>query len=183
MKDILTGELTTLVEMPRHYRSRRSSMPRQVIQSYKKVLNFAPVSQAAGSRNIIYATGVDSVAAGQTSAIDSDVPTGCIIKFVTIQISLGQIVGGAVFAHMSIQRLGNSQPAVPSNTVGGSPQRNQVFRQFMKQLGINQNYNQTITFKVPPKFQRVREGDNWLLEITTSNTLTQAFQVIYKFYR
>ncbi len=158
-------------------------MPRQVIQSYKKVLNFAPVSQASGSRNIIYATGVDSVAAGQTSPTDSDVPTGSVIRFVTIQMSLGQIVGGAIFAHMSIQRLGNSQPAIASNVIGGSPQRNQVFRQMMVSVGENQNMNHTYTFKVPPKFQRLREGDNWLLEITTTGTLVQAFQIIYKFYR
>lgn len=156
---------------------------RAVIQSYKKVLNFAPVSQAAGSRNINLANGVDSVAAGQTGPTDDDVPTGCIIKSFNIDVSLAQIVGGAIFAHYSIQKLHTSQPSVASNVVGGNPTRNQVHRQYMKSIGENQNFNQTIRFKIPPKFQRMREGDIWLLEITTSGTVVQAFQCIYKFYR
>ncbi len=171
--------------MPRYRRPLRSrmSMPRAVVQSYKKVLNFAPASIAAGGRDIVLAVGVDSVAAGQTGPTDANVPTGCIIKHVEIQISLGQIVGGAVFAHMSLQKLENSQPTIASNVIGGSPQRNQVFRQLMKQLGINQNFNYTVKFMIPKKFQRMREGSNWVFQIQTSNTLTQSFQIIYKFYR
>ncbi len=165
-------------------RGRRRSRPMgQVIQSFKKVLNFAPVSQAAGSRNIIFTTGQDSVAAGQTSPTDAQIPTGAIVRFVEIQMSLGQIVGGAVFAHCSIQLIRSGQTPIPSNVIGGNPQRNQVFHQFMYSIGINQNFNRSIKFKVPKFVQRVREGDFWVFEITTSNTLTQSFQVIYKFYR
>ncbi len=165
-------------------RARRRTRPMgQVVQSYKKVLNFAPVSQGAGSRNIIFTIGQDSVAAGQTTPTDANIPTGAVVKFVEIQMSLGQIVGGAVFAHCSIQQIRSGQSSIPSNIIGGNPQRNQVFHQFMYQLGINQNFNRTIKFKVPGRFQRVREGDFWVFEITTSNTLTQAFQIIYKFYR
>ncbi len=154
-----------------------------VIQSYKKVLNYAPVAQAAGSRDIVLSKGEDSVAAGQTGPTDADVPTGAIIKYIEVQVALGQIVGGSVTVHWSLQRLHVSQGTVNSNVVGGSPQRNQVLLQQMFILGINQNFNRTLKFKIPRKFQRVRENDFWILEITTSNTLTQAFQVIYKFYR
>ncbi len=158
-------------------------MPRAVIQSFKKVINEAPASTAAGSRNIIFVTGVDSVAAGQTGPGDSGVPTGSVIRFVEIQISLGQIVGGSVFVHYSLQLLRSGQSAVASNVIGGSNRRNQVMHQNMYQLGINQNFNRTLKMKIPRMFQRIREGDLWLLEVTTGNTLTQAFQIIYKFYR
>ncbi len=169
----------------RHWgRSRRRSMPRQVVQSFKKVINEAPVSQAAGSRSIIISQGVDSVAAGQTSPTDADVPTGSIIKFIEIQVAMGQITGGAVFAHCSIQQMRSQQTAIPSNVIGGSPRRNQVFHQFLWEFGVNQSWSRIIKFKVPPRFSRVREGDSWIFEITTSGgSVTQAFQIIYKFYR
>lgn len=169
--------------MPRHYGRRRSMGPRQVIQSFKKVLNFAPASTGAGSKNVVLSIGQDSVAAGQTSATDNGVPTGAIIKYFEIQLAYSQIVGGSVFVHYSIQQLRSGQSAILSNVVGGSPQRNQVFLQGMASIGINQNWNRSIKFKIPRKFQRVREGDLWLIEITNSNTLVMAEQVIYKFYR
>jgi len=168
--------------MPR-YRRRRTRGIRPVIQSFKKVINEAPVAQAAGSRSVLITTGVDSTAAGQTSPTDVDVPTGSLIKYLELQMGLGQIVGGSVIVHYSLQLMRSQQVAVPSNVVGGSPRRNQVFRQYCFALGINQNFNRVIKFPVPERFQRVREGDNWVLEITTSNTLTQVFQFIYKFYR
>ena len=166
--------------MPR-FRRRRSMT--STVQSFKKVLNHAPASFGAGSRTLNMTTGTDSVAAGQTSPTDSQVPTGAILKFIEIQISYGQISGGAVFAHCSIQLLRANQTAIASNVVGGNPQRNQVFHQMMYQLGINQNFNRTIKFRIPKKFGRVREGDKWIWEITSSGTLTQAHQFIYKFYR
>ncbi len=172
-----------MVSMFRRRARRRSSMPRAVVQSYKKVINFAPASIGSGSANQIFVTGVDSVAAGQTGPTDSGVPTGSVIRFVEIQIALGQIVGGAVFVHYSLQLLRGGQAAVPSNVIGGSNRRNQVLHQNMFQLGINQNFNRTLKMKIPRMFQRVREGDLWLLEVTTSNTLTQAYQIIYKFFR
>ncbi len=156
---------------------------RPVIQSFKKVINYAGVSQAAGNRDLPITNGQDSVAAGQTSPTDTSVPTGSVVKFIEVQIALGQIVGGSVLVHYSMQLLHNGQTTVASNVVGGSPQRNQVFRQYSFSLGINQNFNRTIAFKIPSRFQRIREGDLWILQITTSNTLTQQFQMIYKFYR
>ncbi len=167
----------------RRRRSMRMSAPRQVIQSYKKVLNFAPVSQGAGSRNINLAFGVENATVGQTSVTDDDVPTGCIIKSFTIQVAYGQIVGGAVFMNWSIQKLHANQSAIASNVIGGNPQRNQVFKQGLVQLGLNQTFTQTIHFKIPPKFQRMREEDKWVLQLENSNTVVEAVQVIYKFYR
>ncbi len=166
--------------MPRH---RRSMGMRPVIQSYKKVLNIAPLSTSAGTTGHTLTQGVDSVAAGQTSVTDAQVPTGCLIKYIEIQLAWSQIVGGSVFVHYSLQLVHNAQTAIISNVVGGNPQRNQVFHQWFVSLGINQNFNRIIKFKIPKKFHRVREGDKWILTVTNSNTLVMGYQIIYKFYR
>ncbi len=169
--------------MPRFRRSRKSSIPRQVVQSYKKVLNFAPTSQTIGNHFNILATGVDSVAAGQTGVTDADVPTGCIIKYFEIQYSQSNLVLINAFTHFIIQRTHAGQTAIAGNIVGGNPQRNQVFYQSLAMLGQQQNMNRTFRFKVPKKYQRIREGDNWSFGYTTSAVVSDACQVIYKFYR
>ncbi len=164
-------------------RRRRSTRMAPVIQSYKKVLDFAPTSVGAGNSTYNLTDGTDSVAAGQTSPTDDTVPTGCVVKYIEIQMAMSQIVGGSVFLHYSIQLIHAGQSSINSNVVGGSPQRNQVFFQDLQSIGINQNWNRKLKFKIPKRFQRVRDGDKWILEITNSNTLVQAVQVIYKFYR
>ncbi len=169
--------------MPRHYRRSGRTRMAPVIQSYKKVLNFAPTSIGAGGTNYSLTSGVDSVAAGQTSVTDPNIPTGAVLKFIEIQLAFSQIVGGSVFVHMALQQLHTGQSVVAANVVGGNPARNQVFYQSLDSIGINQNWNRKIRLKIPKKFQRVREGDTWILQVQSSNTLTQALQVIYKFYR
>jgi len=68
-------------------------------------------------------------------------------------------------------------------SVGGDPIRNQVHLQLLRMLGANQNVNFHIKFKVPKQFQRVREGDFWLL-VTESDVVTNsAWQFIYKHFR
>lgn len=166
-------------------RRRRSRMPRprQVIQSFKKVINQAPASVAAGSNVYQIAQGVDSVAAGQTSAVDVNVPTGSIIKNITIQFSLANLVSIATFAHVAIVHLRSGQSAPAANVVGGDPRRNQVHYQNLYSIGKDQNRDIKINFKIPAKFQRVREDDQWVFVITTNQITTQVSQYIYKFYR
>lgn len=163
---------------------RRSSRLGSVIQSYKKVLNHAPASVAAATQsNKSISTGVDSVAAGQTSVTDAQVPTGSIIKFVEIQLSVQNLVNVAAFGHVAIQLLHSGQGQVAPNASGGSAQRNQVFHLDMFSVGQNQNVNRKYRFKIPPKFQRVREGDTWQISFTCDQIRTEAYQMIYKFYR
>ncbi len=168
--------------MPYRRRRRRSSMA-GITQSYKKVLDFAPASIGAGKINYLLVTGTDSVAAGQTSVTDSQVPTGARIMSFTVIFGASQIVGGSVFCYTSFQRLLVSQGTVDPRTVGGNAQRNQVLHQDMFSIGINQNANRVYHFKVPKGMQRVREGAAWHFVVNGTNTLTQAVQVIYKFYR
>ncbi len=168
--------------MPKHYRRRMG--PRPVINSFKKVLNFAPASRlSATDIESIITTGTDSVAGGQTSVNDSQVPTGSLVKFFEIQWSLGNTTGGSAFFNAIIQLTHSGQGGLSPVTVGGSPQRNQVFFQTAFQLGNGQNGSRTYRFKIPKKFQRIREGDRWLFTRTGNATYTDAVQVIYKFYR
>ncbi len=155
-----------------------------IIQSYKKVLNDAPTTRVASTTiSLNLAKGVESVAAGQTGVIDADVPTGCVIKFFEIQWAYANPVAGAVFIHTTIQKLQSGQGPVTPNVVGGNPQRNQVFHQTMRVISLNQNGNAVLRFKVPKKFQRMREGDVWQFNRIGDAAFSDALQVIYKFYR
>lgn len=168
--------------MPRHFR--RSSSPRPVIQSFKKVLNFAGTSQSAGTtiqKDLVI--GVDSVAAGQTGVTDANVPTGAIVKYIEITLCVTNLVAVSDFVHVAIQQLHSGQTKVSPQTVGGNPQRNQVFFQQMFSVGKEQNSTHVYRFKIPKKFQRVREGDKWIFTSIYSVVSTDILQAIYKFYR
>ncbi len=176
----------TRIGMPRHYSRRmgRGSGMRPVIQSYKKVINHAPASHTAGT-NISFnlTSGIDSVAAGQTSVTDVGVPTGAVIKYIEIQFAAGNSTATPLFLHIAIEQLLSGQALVPPNAVGGNPLRNQVFHQALYQIGERESFNRTFKFKIPKQFQRVREGTSWRLITTGDVVWNSAVQVIYKFYR
>ncbi len=158
-------------------------MPRTVVQSFKKVINQAPASITAGLQVIPISLGIDNVTVGQTSAIDVNVPTGAVIKYIEIQHALGNLAATACFIHASIQQIHDGQSVVGPDVVGGNPRRNQVFHQALYQVGDAQSNTRVYRFKVPKKFQRVREGDVWQMVWRNSETVSSAAQVIYKFYR
>jgi len=163
---------------------RRMSSPRPIIQSFKKVINVATISRPAGTQfDTAMSTGVDSVAAGQTSVSDGDVPTGCMIKFIEVQWAATNLVNISQFLSYGIQLVHAGQNPISLLVVGGNPQRNQVFYQRMEGLGQFQNFSRTIKFKIPKKFQRVREGDEWRFSRRGTQVFTEQLQVIYKFYR
>ncbi len=168
-----------------HRRARRSSMPRAVIQSQKVVQNHAPQSIVGGNKvDYVMSTGVDSVAAGQLGPTTADVPTGSIIKFFEIQFSWANLENNtANFMFISVQHLLKSQGTIVPNVVGGDAQRNQVFYQMQRSLGENQNGNMVIKFRVPKKYQRVREQSSWTFTVQSSDNTVNAVQIIYKYYR
>ncbi len=162
---------------------RRRGM-KAVIQSYKKVINHAPASTAAGvNRDMILVTGVDSVAAGQTSVTDSSVPTGAIVKFIDIKLVVGNSTLANVFCHVAIMYTLTGQGVVSPLTVGGSALRNQVLHQDMFAVQQSQNTNKLYRFKIPKQFQRVREGRVWRIIVNADLLTSSAVQAIYKFYR
>ncbi len=176
--------LLEVVPFHRAANRRRRSLGINPIQSFKKVLNFAPTSRAAAATIVqVLVQGVDSTAAGQTAPTDPLVPTGSIVKYIEIQFAYTNLVLISLFFHISIQHLRSGQASVSPLLVGGDPQRNQVHWQMLRSLGQTQNGNFVIKFKVPSQFQRVRDGDKWDLVFNGSAVYTQATQVIYKFYR
>ncbi len=155
-----------------------------VIQSYKKVINEAPTSRAAGAVIALnIARGVDSVAAGQTGPIDADVPTGSVIKFIEIQYSVTNLVAVSLFHFISIQLILNGQSGIAPDVVGGSAQRNQVHFQTTYSVGKEQNSTRIFRFKIPKRFQRMREGMIWQFSRIGSAVYADNVQAIYKFYR
>ncbi len=168
----------------RRGRRRRFSGARPVVQSFKKVLNFAGTSRAAAALvDFVASTGTDSVAAGQTTVTDSAVPTGAEIRYIEWHLSVGNLVAINNFMTVAVQLVRSGQTRISPLLVGGNPQRNQVFHMDLFTIGKEQNTNRIFKFKVPKGFQRVREGDLWTLTITAGAVWTDACLCIYKFYR
>ncbi len=161
----------------------RRSMPRNVVQSQKVVIDIAPQSLTVDKHDVIMSEGVDAIAAGQTSPVDNNVPTGSVIKFFDIQMAFNNIASTTVFLWITIQQLHNGQTGVNPRIVGGNAQRNQVFRQILRCIPQDTNVNIHIPFKIPKRYQRVREGDSWLIRYEVDGVAQSAVQVIYKYYR
>lgn len=154
-----------------------------VVQSFKKVLNHTPASLSTAAQQYDLVVGVDSVAAGQTSSVDANVPTGSVIKSITIWWCQQNLANVAAFTHVTISQLRSGQSAISPTGVGGNTQRNQVHHQDMFCVGFNQNVNRKMIIKIPKKFQRVREGDKWRLSTITDQVSTGGMMCLYKFYR
>lgn len=184
-----SGNIENTISIPQYHismrrRYTRRSSPRSVVQSYKKVINYAPTSQpAATTLNYIAVTGQDSVAAGQTGVTDTNVPTGSVVKYIEIQYSVTNLVAIASHQFVSIQLQLSGQSVVDPQAVGGTAQRNQVHFQLQFNIGKDQNSNHIFRFKVPKKYQRVREGMIWNFAAKGDTVHTGAVQMIYKFYR
>ncbi len=153
-----------------------------VIQSYKQVRTDAPASRLANtSIPTVLVKGVDNYA-GPTAAFN-EVPTGAIVKYIDIQHSCSNLVSNNQFFWITIQHTHSTQNTIDERTVGGDPQRNQVFMQKLFMLGKDQNSNRNYRFKIPKKFQRVRESDEWVFTRQSDKVFTDTLLTIYKFYR
>ncbi len=165
----------------RHFRRMgRRSGSRPLRKTYKKVLNFAEASFAAGLRGEVFVSGADSVAIGQTSGTDATVPTGARVTFLEVQFPVTNAVDQTAYINCSIQYVLSSQSVVDPDGVGGNPRRNQVLHQELFSVGFNQNSTHKFKFRIPKIFQRVREGMTWQLVWSNSNTVNRRIQVIYK---
>ncbi len=152
----------------RHFRgsrgSRRSGGIRQVIQSYKMIIEAAAASFAANAnQQFPIVEGLDGKVAGQTSSVDDQVPVGCVIKSIRIWYCQQNLVNVAGFTHLTLQHLRTGQSFIAADDQAGNPQRNQVHHTDYFSVGQNQNVNRGMLFKIPAKYQRVRDGDKWQL--------------------
>ncbi len=166
----------------RGYRGSRRRAFRPVIKSYKKVLYGAPASFGAGFNSIFLVQGKDNISPNQSNATDADVPTGSIVKYIEIQFAISNLVSIACFINCSIQYTLAGQSAKNPNQIGGSNQRNQVMHLDLYSVGANQNSTHKFKFKVPKQFQRVKEGMDWTLTWSNSESVTMNSQAIYKMY-
>jgi len=179
-----TSNYLNLVMVFRRNRRRnsRSFGARPVIQSYKQVTVDGPASRAAAT-TIIHnvAIGVDNYT-GPT-ATNNEVPTGAVIKFVTVMLAFTNLVSVSSLLHLNFICLRAGAAGVTPGVVGGDPNRNTVIHTMMKFLGQDQNSNFVLGIKIPPIYQRIREGDIWRIVYRTDTVFASATQAIYKFYR
>ncbi len=166
----------------RSYRGSRSRVTRPPIVSFKKVLNIASASESAGKIDFILVSGLDGIANKQTTAVDNEVPVGAKIEKIDIWLNYASFANVAVFVNWSIQLTHKGQATIDPVVIGGDDQRNQVFLQGVRSVGLNQNSDIKIAFKIPKKFQRVRAGDFWVFTSNASNVMTSQKMAIYKFY-
>ncbi len=155
-------------------------MPRPMVKTYKKVILHAEASFTAGFQNEAIATGVDSIAIGQTSASDVNVPTGARIKYFEVQFAANNSVATPCFVNCTIQYVLNAQTFLDPDLVGGHARRNQVLHMDLFSIGDDQNSTHKFKFKVPKQFQRLREGMQWGLVWRNSATVNREVQIIYK---
>ncbi len=168
----------------RHFRGspRRSMRLQPIVKSYKKVLFFAEAAFTAGFTNQFLVQGTDNISPTQSSQTDGTVPTGSIVKYIEVQFAISNLVSTPCYITCSLQyTLAGQSPKDPVS-IGGNNQRNQVLHMDMYSVGANQNSNHKFRFKIPKKFQRVREGMNWALTWATNVTVNNQTLVIYKFY-
>ncbi len=165
----------------RGYRgSRNRSMKRPRGRTYKKVLHFVNASFSPGFTSERYVHGVDSVAIGQTSQIDPDVPTGAKVKYIEVQFAINNSVATPCYVNCTLQYTLAGQVTIDPNLVGGHAQRNQVLHMDLFTVGQDQNSTHKFRFKIPPKFQRMRESMGWWMVYRNSATINREVQVIYK---
>lgn len=166
----------------RSYRgSRRGNGPRPFVKTFKKIINSAQASVTSGNNIETVAIGVDAISPKQTSSIDIDVPTGSRIRYIEFQFACVNLTAGAVMINASIQYKLSGQSFVDPNLAGGHPQRNQIMHQIMYSASPDQNASRVFKFRLPPKYQRIREGMSWGLVWNGSGTVTRIVQTIYKF--
>ncbi len=144
-------------------------------------MNSGQASVTSGKNDELLAVGVDGVAPKQTTNTDADVPTGSRIRYMEIQFGCVNLTAGAVMVHASIQYTLQSQSTLDPNIAGGNAQRNQIMHQILYSAGPDQNASRVFRFKVPPKFQRIRDGMKWQFVWNASGTVTANTVTIYKF--
>ncbi len=150
------------------------------MRSYKKQINHTIVSSALLTANAI-CSGVDSLALGQTTITDANVPTGSKVRGFLIQLSITNPGTTSVEWGANLQYIVSGQASnVNPLAVGGDPQRNQVLKSWHGIISQDSMTNINQYVKIPKFLQRVKEGMIWRIAINSSAAREQAIQIIYK---
>ncbi len=163
---------------------RRSSVPRSVTRSVKYIVQQAGASEGAGTTAVTMVKGVDNATLGQSGIADADVPTGC--KVAKIEIFMPKVNLGAStanFIHWSIQRTVTGQSIISPTGAPGNPLRKNIMLSGVLGLGAGQNNNLHISYKIPPKMQRIADGDVWQVVNNNGLAVSTVYQFIYKVFQ
>ncbi len=160
--------------------SRRRSGMRPIVHTFKKILTESQAGFSAGTNTETLIAGVDSIALGQTTQTDANVPTGSIIKYIECQFSCNNSTANQCYVTCTLQYTLSDQAVVSPILAGGNSQRNQIMHMDLFSVGQDQNSTHKFKFKIPPKFQRIREGMQWLLVWQNSATVNRQLLTIYK---
>lgn len=151
-----------------------------VTRVFKKQLNIL----AAGTTlqtNTNIALGVDSVAIGQTSITDANVPTGAKIQAIKVCYSASNLATVGIEVGVVLQYRLSGQSSIDPLAVGGHAQRNQVLKTWHKGIAQDDSLNINEWIKIPKKFQRLREGMSWTLSASSNSVArTESMMFIYK---
>jgi len=156
--------------------------PRGSTRSMKYVRDQPQGTSGVAKSDYLLAKGVDNATLGQSGPTDVDIPTGCKIKQFNIMSCWGSITGVSTFIHWSIQHLKSGQTSLDPTTVGGQPTRNMVMMQGMICAGDKQNATIDIKYKIPKKFWRLADGDQWIFVTKASTNLDVVKQIIFKVF-
>ncbi len=165
-------------------RTRRRSFSRNLspIQSFKQITVDGPASRAAATDIAHqFLVGVDDYTG--PDANNKIVPTGAKVMSILIFACFTNLVTISSLLHFIVTMSRGSASTPSPGSVGGDNRRNTVIFTHMAFLGKDQNSNFVWRLKIPPIYQRIREGDAWNLKYRTDTVFASATQVIYKFYR
>ncbi len=171
----------------RHFRgsrgSRSRSMPRSTVRSAKYIVVSGPSSEAAGLIAVTMAQGVDNATLGQTSVTDTAIPTGAkIAKFDIFMPKVNLGAATANFVHWTIQRTVTGQSVQNPITAGGDAKRTNILLTGVIGLGAGQNNQLHVTFKIPPKFQRVQDNQVWSIVNNNDLAVSTTYYIVYKVF-
>ncbi len=157
--------------------------PRGSTRSAKYIVQVAEASESSGLWAHTMCTGTDNETLGQTSVLNTAVPTGAKIKVFDIRmpkVNLG--AGTANFIHWTIQRTLTGQSVINPVGSGGSPLRTNIMLSGVIGLGAGQNDKMHIRFKVPPKYQRIADGTVWNVVGNNGGAVSAVYEFIYKVF-
>ncbi len=146
-------------------------------------MEVAGASEAAGLQAHTMASGKDLGVLGQTGVTDAEVPVGAKIVLFDIRmpkVNLG--AGTANFIHWSIQRTEVGQAIQNPITAGGDPKRTNILLSGVIGLGAGQNNSLHIRYKVPKRYQRIKDGNVWSLVMNNGLAVSAIYEIVYKVF-
>ncbi len=158
--------------------------PRGSTRSAKYIVQIAGASESPGLTAAVMIVGKDNTTLGQASVTDTDVPVGSKVTVIDIfmpKVNLGAAT--ANFIHWTLQRTQTGQAVINPISAGGNPLRTNILLSGVMGLGAGQNNSLHIRYKVPKRFQRIRDGDVWNLVNNNGLAVSAIYQFIYKVFQ